>query len=96
MTVTPPKFAVQQLDESVIQKIELSISQSENTEFREILCPYCSTPLAIVTVDMKEGFLFAKCQKCKAATPLNLAYFYTSTTYSRPPAYLLDLEHKMK
>lgn len=39
-------------------------------------------------VGMREGILIAKCQKCKAVTPLNLAYFYTSKTYKRPSAFL--------
>ncbi len=81
MTVTPPKFIAKPLEASVIEKIELSLSQCENIEFREILCPYCSTPLATVTLNMREGFIVAKCQKCKSVTPLNLAYFYTSRAY---------------
>lgn len=92
MIATPPKFIVKQPEASVVEKIELSLSQSENEEFREILCPYCSTPLATVTLNTKEGFLAAKCQKCKAVTPLNLAYFYTSRAYRRPPAYLYEIK----
>ena len=65
MTVTPPKFIAKPLEASVIEKIELSLSQCENIEFREILCPYCSTTLATVTINMREGFIVAKCQKCK-------------------------------
>lgn len=95
MTVAPPKFIAKPLEESVVKKIELSLAQCEDVEFREILCPYCSTPLATVTLDMREGFLVAKCQKCKSVTPLNLAYFYTSRAYSRPPAFLLDIETKI-
>ena len=57
MTVTPPKFIAKPLEASVIEKIELSLSQCENIEFREILCPYCSTTLATVTINMREGFI---------------------------------------
>ena len=96
MTVTPPKFIAKPLEASVVERIELSVSQCEGEEFREILCPYCSTPLATVTLNMKEGFIVAKCQKCKSVTPLNLAYFYTSRTYSRPPAYLQDIITKIE
>lgn len=92
MTVVPPKFISKPLDTSVVEKIALSIAQFEDEEFREILCPYCTTPLATVTHNMKEGFLVSKCQKCKSVTPLNLAYFYTSRSYSRPPAFLHDIE----
>ena len=81
MISAPPKFVVNTLDESTIEKIELSFAASEDMEFREIHCPYCSTPLATVTLNMKEGIFIAKCQKCKAVTPLNLAYFYRSRTY---------------
>lgn len=95
MTVNPPKFITKPLEASVIEKIELSLSQCENIELREILCPYCSTPLATVTLNMREGFIVAKCQKCKSVTPLNLAYFYTSRAYSRPPAFLPDIETKI-
>ena len=84
MISAPPKFVVNTLDESTIEKIELSFAASEDMEFREIHCPYCSTPLATVTLNMKEGIFIAKCQKCKAVTPLNLAYFYRSRTYRRP------------
>lgn len=87
MTITPPKFIVHEPDASVKEKIELSLAESENMEFREIPCPYCKTPIATVTLDMRDGFLIAKCQKCKAAIPLNLAYFYTSKIYKRPSAY---------
>ena len=31
----------------------------------------------------------------KSVTPLNLAYFYTSRAYSRPPAFLPDIETKI-
>ena len=48
MTVTPPKFIAKPLEASVIEKIELSLSQCENIEFREILCPYCSTTLTVM------------------------------------------------
>ena len=61
MTVTPPKFIAKPLEASVIEKIELSLSQCENIEFREILCPYCSTTLATVTINMREGFI-VKCE----------------------------------
>ena len=44
--------------------------------------------------DHPVGFIVAKCQKCKSVTPLNLAYFYTSRAYSRPPAFLPDIETK--
>ena len=54
MTVTPPKFIAKPLEASVIEKIELSLSQCENIEFREILCPYCSTTLATVTINMEQ------------------------------------------
>ena len=50
--------------------------------------------VATVTINMREGFIVAKCQKCKSVTPLNLAYFYTSRAYSRPPAFLPDIETK--
>ena len=87
MTVTSPKFVVNVPNEHIAEKIERSAKQCANMEFREILCPYCDTPLVTVTVSMREGILVAKCQKCKAATPLNLAYFYASKTYKRPSAY---------
>ena len=48
MTVTLPKFIAKPLEASVIEKIELSLSQCENIEFREILCPYCSTTLTVM------------------------------------------------
>lgn len=87
MTTTPPKFVVKIPEKHITEKIEHSAKQCANMEFREILCPYCDTPLVTVTVSMREGILIAKCQKCKAATPLNLAYFYASKTYKRPSAY---------
>ena len=71
MTVTPPTFIAKPLEASVIEKIELSLSQCENIEFREILCPYCSTPLATVTLNMREGFIAAKCQKCNRENSLH-------------------------
>lgn len=74
MTTTPPKFVVKIPEKHITEKIEHSAKQCANMEFREILCPYCDTPLVTVTVSMREGILVAKCQKCKAATPLNLAY----------------------
>ena len=95
MTVSPPKFIAKQLEPSVIAKIKPSVSQCEGEDFREVRCPYCSTPVATVTVNTREGFIAAKCQKCKAITPLNLAYFYTSNTYIRPPAYLQDIIAKI-
>lgn len=93
MTVVPPKFTTVELDSSVVEKIALSLLEFDGEEVREIPCPYCTTPLATVTKDMKEGFLISKCQKCKSVTPLNLAYFYTSRSYSRPPAFLQDIEN---
>ena len=96
MISAPPKFVVNTLDESTIEKIELSFAASEDMEFREINCPYCSTSLATVTLNMKEGIFIAKCQKCKAITPLNLAYFYRSKTYRRPDAFLLDINQTTK
>ena len=96
MISAPPKFVVNTLDESTIEKIELSFAASEDMEFREICCPYCSTPLATVTLNMHEGIFIAKCQKCKAVTPLNLAYFYRSKSYRRPDAVLLDMNHSTK
>ena len=90
MTATPPKFILRAPEKSVLEKIERSAAQCETTEFREIRCSYCNTPLATVTIGMREGILIAKCQKCKAVTPLNLAYFYTSKTYKRPSAFLLE------
>ncbi|MGM9683206.1 MAG: hypothetical protein ACI3XQ_06380 [Eubacteriales bacterium] len=95
MTVNPPKFITKPLEASIIEKIELSLEECQDEELREILCPYCSTPLATVTLNMKEGFIVAKCHKCKSVTPLNLAYFYTSRAYSRPPAFLPDIETKI-
>lgn len=87
MTVTSPKFVVNIPNEHITEKIERSAKQCANMEFREILCPYCGTPLVTVTASMREGILIAKCQKCKAATPLNLAYFYASKTYKRPSVH---------
>ena len=87
MTVTSPKFVGNVPNEHITKKIEHSAKQCADMEFREILCPYCDTPLVTVTASMREGILIAKCQKCKAATPLNLAYFYASKTYKRPSAY---------
>lgn len=45
MTVTPPKFVVKVPEEYVKKKIERSAEQCADMEFREILCPYCGTPL---------------------------------------------------
>lgn len=95
MTVNPPKFITRPLDSSIIEKIEISLAQCKDEELREVLCPYCSTPLAAITLGMKEGFIVAKCQKCKSVTPLNLAYFYTSKIYSRPPSFLQDIKIKI-
>ena len=92
MTVTSPKFVVKIPEENITKKIEHSAKQCADMEFREILCPYCGTPLVTVTASMREGILIAKCQKCKAATPLNLAYFYASKTYRRPPVYSAELD----
>ncbi len=94
MIASPPKFVVQVPEENVLKKIELSVAQCEDMKFREILCPYCNTPLATVTLDMREGILISKCQKCKAVTPLNLAYFYTSRTYRRPSVFIIELNTK--
>ena len=55
MTVIPPKFIAKPLEASVVERIELSVSQCDGEEFREILCSYCSTPLATVTLNMKEA-----------------------------------------
>lgn len=87
MTVTSPKFVVKIPEKHITEKIEHSAKQCANMEFREILCPYCGTPLVTVTASMREGILIAKCQKCKAATPLNLAYFYASKAYKRPSVH---------
>ena len=87
MTTTPPKFVVKIPEKNMTKKIERSAKQCADMDFREILCPYCDTPLVTVTASMREGILIAKCQKCKAVTPLNLAYFYASKTYKRPSAY---------
>lgn len=46
-----------------------------------------SMATATVTASMREGILITKCQKCKAATPLNLAYFYASKAYKRPSVH---------
>jgi|GEM_PF-7047341 len=40
MIASPPKFVVQVPEENVLKKIELSVAQCEDMNFREILCPY--------------------------------------------------------
>ena len=97
MTVTPPKFIAKPLEASVIEKIELSLSQCENIEFREILCPYCSTTLATVTINMREGFIVAKCQKCMATFDTEPDYTgFTaenlSTINREIEGYMVDME----
>ena len=55
MTVTSPKFVVKIPEENITKKIEHSAKQCAGMEFREILCPYCGTPLVTVTASMREG-----------------------------------------
>ena len=59
MTPTPPKFVVKIPEKHITEKIEHSAKQCADMEFREILCPYCDTPLVTVTVSMREGILVA-------------------------------------
>ena len=60
MTVTSPKFVVKIPEENITKKIEHSAKQCADMEFREILCPYCGTPLVIIHHFISPSFLSVK------------------------------------
>lgn len=79
---TPPKFIIKPLSEQETKKIELSFIEAQNLDEREIKCPYCTTPITKVFSDVK-GHIRVKCQKCKAVTVINLAYFRKMIGYGQ-------------
>lgn len=78
----PPKFVIKPLSECEKEKIELSYLETENLDEREVKCPYCTTPITKVFSDVK-GHIRVKCQKCKAVTVINLAYFRKMIGYGQ-------------
>ena len=71
---TPPKFQSQPLDQETAHFLELSSEECAELTEREIRCPYCHYRIGKVFSD-STGHLRVKCQKCKAESILNLAYF---------------------
>ena len=73
---TPPKYEEATLTEEVKQKVERSFRECETLRERTVRCPYCNTQLAVVFSDAT-GHQRYKCNRCKAETVINLAYFRT-------------------
>ncbi len=88
-TLVQPKFRVRDISEEVQAKLDLSLSECENQEFKEIRCGYCNFPIAVVSVNTS-GMLWVKCQKCKAEFPVNPAYFYRARGYRRPDPFIIS------
>ena len=53
-----------------------------NVGTQTLKCPYCDTIITKVFSDAK-GHFRIKCQKCKAVTVLNIAYFRTMKGYGQ-------------
>ena len=56
------------------RKLELSRTEAEGMESRDLRCPICGYKIATVYLDRK-GHVSIKCRKCKFDGVINLAYF---------------------
>ena len=61
--------------ESVRQKAAASEREAEDLVSRSLRCPNCGYVVGVVFSDAT-GHMRTKCQKCKAVSVLNLAYFH--------------------
>ena len=77
-----PRFIEKELTPEVIQKIETSIQEADDLEFRPIYCPYCGRHIVDLFDDMI-GHIAVKCWKCKGKIPINAAYFNRSEYIAR-------------
>ena len=73
-TNTPPKFQSHPLDSKTEHFIKISSEECAELTERDLRCPYCHYRIGRVFSD-STGHLRVKCQKCKAVSVLNLAYF---------------------
>lgn len=70
----PPKFNTGMMKRELARKVEKSFNECEDLTERTVRCPYCNNILAVIFSD-SVGHQRCKCQKCKAVTVINLAYF---------------------
>ena len=76
-----PKFQ-KQISQDMDRRINLSLTEVKELEFRPILCPYCDQHIVDVFEDII-GHFAVKCQKCKSVIPINAAYFQSSEYVAR-------------
>lgn len=77
-----PKFVEKEQTPEITMKIENSINEISDMEFRPIYCPYCDRHIVDLFEDVI-GHLAVKCWKCKAKIPINSAYFHRSEYIAR-------------
>ena len=77
-----PKFQDKPLSKEVSERIDKSYNETVDMKFRSIFCPYCGWYVVDVFDDIV-GHIAIKCNKCKAAIPINAAYFHRSEYIAR-------------
>ena len=86
---------IDEIGEGIIRKYNYqAFIQGDPTDIEGFIADHLNYRIVYDRLADKDAGRMAFLADGKSVTPLNLAYFYTSRAYSRPPAFLPDIETK--